>query len=104
MSKIIHILQTYEDIWKAGLAMIFAVIVLLLLAAILRQIKGLNKSLKSITTNMQAYFDVIMAEEPQTEEVKEGEVQEDNSKKAEALRERDEQEKLFNAVLQEYFS
>lgn len=104
MSKIIHILQTYEDIWKAGLAMIFAVIVLLLLAAILRQIKGLNKSLKSITTNMQAYFDVIMAEEPQTEEVKEGEVQEDNSKKAEALREREEQEKLFNAVLQEYFS
>lgn len=112
MDSIINIFQTYQEIWKISLTAVIAVIVFALLAGILRQIKRLNTSLKSITTNMQTYFDVILTEEPEADGEKNPEqTEEQNGEQGkelqvnlENLKKKEEEEKLFNAILQEYFS
>lgn len=111
MDSIMNFFQTYEEIWKIGLAVVSAVVIFVLLAGILRQIKKLNANLKSITTNMQAYFDVILTEEEEQDSeknpevfAKEDEKQEELQADIETLKKQEEEEKLFNAVLQEYFS
>lgn len=103
MSTVINVLENYEEIWKTGLAGIIAIIGLFLLAGILKQIKKLNGNLKSITANMQAYFDVILTEES-VEEEKTEENEAEIRAKIENLKKKEEEEKLFNAVLREYFS
>ena len=107
MNAIIGIIQDYGEALKLGMIGATAVIILFLLAGILRQLKRLNESLKSITGNMQAYFDVILTEDAESEkeaveETKESSV--NRQAEIEALKKREEEEKLFNAVLQEYFS
>ena len=103
MSTVMNVLESYEEIWKTGLVGIMAIIGLFLLAGILKQIKKLNGNLKSITANMQAYFDVILKEEEGAEE-KISENEAEIRAKIENLKKREEDEKLFNAVLREYFS
>lgn len=116
MNTIINILQTYAELWKMGLAAVLGIVGLFLLAGILRQIKRLNTNLKSVTANIQAYVDVILAEEDEPEE--EGnrernseksmersvEKEEEIRAKIEELRKQEQDEQIFNAVLQEYFS
>lgn len=107
MNAIMSILQNSEAVWKSGLKAIIVAVILLLLKGIFRQLKSLNNSLKSISGNMQAYFDVILTEEeePEKELPKENESMNGNPAiEAEAIKKREEEEKLFNAVLQEYFS
>ena len=88
-------------------------ILTIILLRILRQIKRLNRSLQSITNNIQAYFDVIMQEEvPKQDEEEISEEQallqrktiEDMETFVEQERRKQEDEEVFNAVLQEYFS
>ncbi len=104
MMTIIHILQDYQEIWKTGLAALVLILVLTLLSRILKQMRKLNESLKSITTNMQAYFDVILTEDKELEESIQEDTEESIRAKVAELKKKEEEEKLFNAVLQEYFS
>ncbi len=104
MMTIIHILQDYQEIWKTGLAALVLILILTLLSRILKQMRKLNESLKSITTNMQAYFDVILTEDKELEESIQEDTEESIRAKVAELKKKEEEEKLFNAVLQEYFS
>ena len=113
MEEVLFYLQRYDEILIRAIAIFAGLIVLLYLARILRQIKRLNKSLGNITEKIKAYFDVILREEEEYEEdvkpeaepvqVHTGE-QEKLKMSAEQEKKRLEDEKLFNAVLQEYFS
>ncbi|MCI9081676.1 MAG: hypothetical protein HFI70_05040 [Lachnospiraceae bacterium] len=110
MEKIMNFLQNYNEILTEAALILMSLIVLIFLARILRQIKRLNRSLGSITENIQAYFDVILQEEPQkTEEtnvrqepVRSAGAEEENEQME--LERRKQEEEVFNAVLQEYFS
>ena len=124
--EVLFYLQRYDEILIRAIAIFAGLIVLLYLARILRQIKRLNKSLGNIIGNMQAYFDVILKEENEQEVevlVSTSETEKKTEKKTkpetvqtqmvkeeteEKLLEQEqkkmEEEKLFNAVLEEYFS
>lgn len=104
MYTIIEILQNYGEIAHLGLGAVFGIAILCLLAGMLKQIKKLNASLKSITGNMQAYFDVILTEEEESDSGQHIEKEEEIREKIEALKKKEEDEQIFNAVLQEYFS
>lgn len=122
MEEVISILQNYSEMIAGAVVFLMAWIAIIFLAGILRQIKRLNASLSSITGNMQAYFDVILSEDMQEEEqeITEKVIDVRNAEKGEEAtaelektaeeteleysRKRAEEEKLFNAVLQEYFS
>ena len=122
MEKWMSILQTYSEILTGAAVVVMGLFLAFFLIRILRQIKRLNRSLGSITENIQAYFDVILQEEAEEEREanlaenrqeakKEPELAESKEKKTEGsespaeqeLR-KQEEEKVFNAVLQEYFS
>ena len=122
MEKWMSILQTYSEILTGAAVVVMGLFLAFFLIRILRQIKRLNRSLGSITENIQAYFDVILQEESEEEREanlaenrqeakKEPELAESKEKKTEGsespaeqeLR-KQEEEKVFNAVLQEYFS
>ena len=110
MEELLQIAQTYRWILAAGAAALMGLVLMTYLSRILRQIKRLNKSLGSISENMQAYMDVVLSEEEETEE--EARVQAGQPRNMEPVqkaplseeRKRMEDEKLFNSVLQEYFS
>ena len=114
MEKWVSILQTHSEVLTVASIVVMGVILAISLSRILRQIKRLNLNLGSITQNIQEYFDVIMQEEPQiiSEEKKEPEPvmiqSKEESVDSESLVEQElrkqEEEKVFNAVLQEYFS
>lgn len=105
MSTIINWLENNGEFLKIGLVGLSMVVLLIMLMQILRQVKKLNENLKSITSNVQAYFDVILTEEDEPEEQQEAEEPEERIRaKVEALRKREEDEKLFNTVMHEYFS
>lgn len=114
MEEWISLLQNYSEILTGAAIILMGLILMIFLARILRQIKRLNKSLGSITGNMQAYFDVILKEDTQVEETAAETfespcmVREEKTEREEAFSEQEqkkiEDEKLFNAVLQEYFS
>lgn len=103
MYTVIDILQNYGEIAHLGLEAVVGIVILCLLAGMLKQIKRLNASLKSITGNMQAYFDVILTEEESDSE-QHIEKEEEIRAKIEELKKKEEDEQIFNAVLQEYFS
>lgn len=103
MYTVIDILQNYGEIAHLGLEAVLGIAILCLLAGMLKQIKRLNTSLKSITGNMQAYFDVILTEEESDSE-QHIEKEEEIRAKIEELKKKEEDEQIFNAVLQEYFS
>lgn len=103
MNTVAEILQNYGEIAKIGLGAVLGIAMLCLLTGILKQIKRLNTSLKSITANMQAYFDVILAEEEEPSDLQCIEREEEIRDKIEALKKQEEDEQIFNAVLQEYF-
>lgn len=103
MYTVIDILQNYGEIAHLGLEAVVGIAILCLLAGMLKQIKRLNTSLKSITGNMQAYFDVILTEEESDSE-QHIEKEEEIRAKIEELKKKEEDEQIFNAVLQEYFS
>lgn len=115
MEEWINLLQNYDEILMGAAVIFMGLIVMIFLGRILRQIKKLNKSLGSITGNMQAYFDVILKEDAETEEEAPVPMQvapepvqmakeEGKESSSEQELKRMEDEKLFNAVLQEYFS
>lgn len=113
MEEWISFLQTYSEILTGAAVVVLGLLLMIFLARILRQIKRLNRSLGSITGNMQAYFDVILREDGQIPEDEETEntrkLSQEQSKDNKALlmeqeRRKQEEEKVFNAVLQEYFS
>lgn len=104
MDIIIEILQNYGEIAHLGLEAVFGIAILCLLAGMLKQIKRLNASLKSITGNMQAYFDVILTEEEESDSQQHIEKEEEMRAKIAELKKKEEEEQIFNAVLQEYFS
>ncbi|MCI8300105.1 MAG: hypothetical protein HFI69_07120 [Lachnospiraceae bacterium] len=109
MEKIVSILQNYNEILTEAFVALMSLILIIFLARILRQIKRLNFSLTSITNNIQAYFDVILQDEPQKTE--EQTVQQEPVQSKSAVQEKDfedqerrkQEEEVFNAVLQEYF-
>ena len=103
MNTVAEILQNYGEIAKIGLEAVLGITMLCLLAGILKQIKRLNTSLKSITANMQAYFDVILTEEEEPDGAQHMEKEEEIRAKIEQLKKQEEDEQIFNAVLQEYF-
>ncbi|MCI8484169.1 MAG: hypothetical protein HFH41_07500 [Lachnospiraceae bacterium] len=111
MEELINFWQKYNEILTNGAIIFMGLLIMLFLTKILRQIKRLNKSLGSITGNIQAYVDVILKEEEETEEEQQSPemvpAQEEGERK-EVLSAQEqkkmEDEKLFNAVLQEYFS
>lgn len=108
MEKWVSILQTHSEVLTVASIVVMGLILAISLSRILRQIKKLNRSLTSITDNIQAYFDVIMQEE--TQEQGQQQMQENvRSQHAEAEPteldyKKQEEEEVFNAVLQEYFS
>jgi hypothetical protein len=110
MEELLQLAQTYRWILAAGAAALMGLVLMTYLSRILRQIKRLNKSLGSISENMQAYMDVVLSEEEETEE--EARVQAGQPRNMEPVQKaplseeqkRMEDEKLFNSVLQEYFS
>ncbi len=112
MENWMFFLQKYQEILIKGAVILIGLIAMLLLIGILRQIKKLNKGFRNITENIQAYFDVILREEEEEEEEEEklasAQVHsERNEEKKESLdkeHKKMEDEKLVNAVLQEYFS
>ena len=104
MNTVTEILQNYGEIAIIGLEAVLGIAMLCLLIGILKQIKKLNTSLKSITANMQAYFDVILTEEEESDNEQHMEKEEERRAKIEALKKQEEDEQIFNAVLQEYFS
>ncbi len=104
MNTVTEILQNYGEIAIIGLEAVLGIAMLCLLIGILKQIKKLNTSLKSITANMQAYFDVILTEEEESDNEQHMEKEEEIRAKIEALKKQEEDEQIFNAVLQEYFS
>ena len=67
MEKWISILQTYNEVLTVASIVAVGLILAITLLRILRQIKRLNRSLSGITQNVQAYFDVIMQEEPEAQ-------------------------------------
>lgn len=109
MEELLQLAQTYRWILAAGAAALMGLVLMIYLSRILRQIKRLNKSLGSISENMQAYMDVVLSEEEETEEAR---VQAGQPRNMEPVQKaplseeqkRMEDEKLFNSVLQEYFS
>ncbi len=117
MEEWISILQTYSEVLTVASIVMVGLILAISLSRILRQIKRLNRSLTSITKNIQAYFDVIMQEEAQvqeettvqdaqkqyTQEDVQGECAKAGQDEKE-LENRRQEEEVFNAVLQEYFS
>ena len=116
MEKWVSILQTHSEVLTVASIVVMGLILAISLSRILRQIKRLNRSLTSITDNIQAYFDVIMQEEPQDQgqqqmQGKQQRQENARSQRAEAETEptdldykKQEEEEVFNAVLQEYFS
>lgn len=110
MEKWISFLQMNKGILTEAAVIVLGLLLVIFLARILRQIKKLNRSLSSITKNVQEYFDVIMQEEPQVQE--EPQAQEalqsrrmdEGQSSLEREQRKQEEEKVFNAVLQEYFS
>ncbi len=113
MDKWISFLQSHNEILTGAVILLLGLILTIILLRILRQIKRLNRSLQSITNNIQAYFDVIMQEEvPKQDEEEISEEQallqrktiEDMETFVEQERRKQEDEEVFNAVLQEYFS
>lgn len=104
MNTVTEILQNYGEIANIGLEAVIGIAMLCLLTGILKQIKRLNASLKSITSNMQAYFDVILTEEGEPDGEQQIEKEEEIRAKIEELKKQEENEQIFNAVLQEYFS
>lgn len=110
MDKIMSFLQNYNEILTGAAIVLMSFVLIIFLARILRQIKRLNRSLGSITENIQAYIEVILQEEPQNLEETEVHPEpvhsagtEEENELLEQERKRQEEE-VFNAVLQEYFS
>lgn len=116
MEKWVSILQTHSEVLTVASIVVMGLILAISLSRILRQIKRLNRSLASITDNIQAYFDVIMQEEPQEqgqpqmqdkpqmrESAQNGHT-EGETAPTELDYKKQEEEEVFNAVLQEYFS
>lgn len=111
MEKIINFLQSYNEILTGAVLVLMSLVLIIFLAGILRQIKRLNRSLGSITENIQAYFDVILQEEepqqPESSEVQPEPVQSTRKEEENELQAQErmkQEEEVFNAVLQEYFS
>lgn len=112
METLINFWQKYDGILTEAAVLLIGLLGVILLARVLRQIKRLNKNLGNITGNVQAYMDVILKEEAEYEEepemVQARAEERENKETEEAVLEREHQkmedEKLFNAVLQEYFS
>lgn len=115
MEKWLSFLQSHSEILTGAAMVVLGLVLTIILARILRQIKRLNRSLLSITENVQAYFDVIMSDEPQSqEEMQAYKGQTQNAvqssvvsgaeSRIEQERKKQEDEAVFNAVLQEYFS
>lgn len=116
MGKWISFLQMYDRNLTEAALLLMGLVFIIILLRILRQIKRLNRSLTGITKNIQAYFDVIMQEEEQEQEeepVREVQASQEilpssHAEGEESAIEREyrkqEEEKVFNAVLQEYFS
>lgn len=105
----IKVAQDYGEILTGAAVMFIGLFLLIALSRILKQIKRLNQSLGRITGSMQEYFEVILKEETEQEEEAEMEAvrMEREEYEQKALKEEQkkiEDEKLFNAVLQEYFS
>ena len=117
MEEWIRIVQTHSEVLTVAAIVFMGLILAISLSRILRQIKKLNRSLTSITNNIQAYFDVIMQEEPPVAEeqpaqeeqhgYEQKKMYDERTKEEQNLLEeskRQEEEEVFNAVLQEYFS
>lgn len=115
MEELIRFCQRYQGLLKEAALVLMGLLILLLLARILRQIKRLNRSFGDIIGNVQAYFDVILRDEEEEEpkqqlvqihkmEETEESVRDKQELTAEQEKKKAEDEKLFNAVLQEYFS
>lgn len=113
MEKWVSFLQSHSEVLTEAAIIVLGLLLAVILLRILRQIKRLNRSLLSITKNVQAYFDVIMQEEvPGQDKPQASEEQAQQQSKcsdgaetsAEQERRKQEEEEVFNAVLQEYFS
>lgn len=115
MEELIRFGQRYQVLLKEAALILMGLLILLLLARILRQIKRLNRSLGDIIGNVQAYFEVILRDDEEEEieqeiaQIHKIEETEENKKDRQELtpeqaQKKAEDEKLFNAVLQEYFS
>ena len=111
MEKWVSILQTHSEVLTVASIVVMGLILAISLSRILRQIKRLNRSLTSITDNIQAYFDVILQEEepqqPESSEVQPEPVQSTRKEEENELQAQErikQEEEVFNAVLQEYFS
>lgn len=104
---IFHFVNQYA-LWGI---LIFTGISMLLLWRVLSQQKRLNRSLGLIVGNIQAYFDVILKEEPEELPVREVRREERflTGEEREPVRMRGreqtpEEEEVFQAVMQEFFS
>ena len=113
MEKWVSFLQSHSEVLTEAAIIVLGLLLAVILLRILRQIKRLNRSLLSITKNVQAYFDVIMQEEvsgqdkPQEAEERaqqQSKCSDGVETSVEQERRKQEEEEVFNAVLQEYFS
>ncbi len=114
MEELLSFLQSYSEILTGAAIIVMGLLLLIFSARILKQIKRLNQSLKSITDNMQAYFDVILQEDSHIPEEPEEPVRVPEAAKSETVAheepamdqelKKQQEEEVFNAVLQEYFS
>lgn len=117
MEEWVRIVQTHSEVLTVAAIVVMGLILAISLSRILRQIKKLNRSLASITNNIQAYFDVIMQEESSVQEEQTAQEEQHGYEQKNMYDEhteeernliedskRKEEEEVFNAVLQEYFS
>lgn len=114
MEKWVIFLQSNSEILTGTAIIVLGLILTIILARVLRQIKRLNRNLSSITKNVQAYFDVIMQEEASVQEIPQKAEQQQRAVEQEIhsvegessieQERRKQEEEVFNAVLQEYFS
>lgn len=109
MGEWIKVLQNHGEILTGAAIILIGLFLVITLSRILKQIKRLNQSLGNITGSMQEYFEVILKEDMEEEEETEARAvqmeKEEHEKRASKEEQKKlEDEKLFNAVLQEYFS
>ncbi len=113
MEELLQFAQTYKEILAVAGAAFLVLLLFTYLIRILRQIKRLNKSLRNISENIQAYVDVVLSEEEETEEQNDmamARPETPHRREPEPYtqfseeQKRIEDERLFNSVLQEYFS
>ena len=102
MEKVLEIWAEYGQLGSAALILLQMILLLITMGMIRR----LSRYIKKIHKSVQGYLEVVMADAETPEEVQQTQRRTDAKKpvtEMESRQKREQQEKVFNAVLQEIF-